>query len=153
MRNLAARNLAAALLVACFAAAPLAADAPAASALAEGVQAMAAAPGAPRVSATALRLAVAAADRYLGERDPATAAPLVFAAAVRAELRLRLGAAVPRVRAEVAQELRVAARAGGDAAARVRLLERVRRDLERAAPGRGLPWWGRPRDTRGRPGA
>jgi hypothetical protein len=144
-----------ALLLALATATPLAADEAWAAALETGVRALAAAPGASPVSPTVLRLALESAARHLGDDDPAAAAPLVYAAAIRAELRWRLGEPLPRVRAGLAQECRIVRRAGEDAAERLRTLERVRRNLERAAPGTGgraVPWWERPGVPRGRTG-
>jgi len=143
------------LLLALAAATPLAADEAWAGALEAGVRALAAAPGAAPVSRTVMRLALESAARHLGDDDPADAAPLVYAAAVRAELRWRLGEPLPRVRAGLAQECRIVRRAGDDAAERLRTLERVRRNLERAAPGpigRAVRWWERPGIPRGRAG-
>jgi hypothetical protein len=145
-----------ALLLALAAAAPIAADAGWLAAVEADVRELAAAPGARPVSEVVLQAALGAAVRLLGPGDAAHAAQIVYAAAVRAELRLRLGEGLPRVRAGLSQEFRIARRAGEDAAARLRTLEHVRRNLERAAPGpggRALPWWGRPGVPRGPSGA
>jgi hypothetical protein len=150
------RTVATVLLLALAAAAPIAADGAWRVAVETDVRALAAAPGARPVSEAVLRLAFEAAARLLAPADPADAAPLVYAAAVRAEVRLRLGEGLPRVRAGLSQEFRIARRAGDDAAARLRTLERVRRNLERATPGpggRAMPWWKRPGIPRGWSGA
>jgi hypothetical protein len=144
------------LLLALAAAAPIAADEAWLSAVEADVRALAAAPGAEPVSETVLRLALEAAVRHLGADDPADAAPIVYAASVRAEVRVRLGESLQRVRAELSQAFRIASRAGGNAVTRLRTLERVRRNLERAAPGpggRATPWWGQPGIPRGSSGA
>ena len=123
------------------------------SAVASGVRALAAGPEGATVSAAVLRLAVESAAQEIGERSPEAAAPIVFAAAVRAEHRLRFGEPLPRVRAEMRQELRIAARAGEAAAERLRAFERLRRRLERECPGAGrapMPWWMGPGTPRGR---
>jgi len=108
-----------------------------------------------------LQLLTADADgsaaRELGAREPDEAAPLIFEAAVRAELRLRFGTSLPRVKAELRQEFRVAARAGAAARDWLRALERVRRRFERAMPGGSgsapALWWMGPGTGRGRRGS
>ena len=150
------RILMTAVLLALAAAAPLAADAAWLAAVEVDVRELAAAPGSRPVSETVLRMALGAAVRHFEPGDAADVALLVYAAAVRAELRLRFGEGLPRVRAELSQEFRIARRAGADAASRLRTLERVRRNLERAAPGPGgrtTPSWGRPGIPRGPSGA
>jgi hypothetical protein len=120
-----------------------------------GVQALVSGPGGTPVSEVVLRLAVEVAVRELAGRGPVEAAPLVYEAAVRAELRLRLGEALPRVRAGLRQEFRIALRAGADAAEQLRTLEQVRRRLYRDPPAGGapVPWWMGPDAPRGRWGA
>lgn len=150
------RTVTTVLLLALAAAAPIAADGAWRSALEADVRALAAAPGAGPVSETVLQLALEAAVRHLGAEDPADAAPIVYAASVRAELRVRLGEGLQRVRAELSQAFRIASRAGENAVARLRTLERVRRNLERAVPGpggRATQWWKRPGFPRGSSGA
>ncbi len=118
-----------------------------------GVRAIAADSGGAPVSATVLQFALEAAVGEIGAYGPEEAAPLVFAAAVRAELRVRFGEALPRVRAQLRQEFRIAAQAGAAASAQLRMLERVRRRLERTPPGRGgapPTWWTGPGASRGR---
>jgi hypothetical protein len=116
-----------------------------------GMRALAAASAGPPVSEAVLGSALDAAAREIGARSPAEAIPLVYEAAVHAELRLRLGEAMPRIRAELRQEFRIAARAGEEAAVWLRALERLRRRLEREPPGAGsMPWWMGPGDPRGR---
>jgi len=123
------------------------------SAVAAGVMAMAAGPEGAPVSEIVLRLAVESAAQEIGASSPEEAAPIVFAAAVRAEHRLRFGESLPRVRAELRQELRIAVRAGEDAAVRLRAFERLRRRLERGSRRAGrapMPWWMAPGAPRGR---
>lgn len=116
-----------------------------------GARALAAAAEGVPVSEAVLGFAIEAAAREMGARSPEEAIPIVYEAAVRAELRLRLGRTMPRVRAELRQELRVAARAGANASERLRALERVRRRFEQEHPGAGsMPWWMGPTDPRGR---
>jgi hypothetical protein len=145
-----------AVFLALVAAAPIVADGAWLTAVEADVRALAAAPGAAPVSEAVLQLALETAVRHFEPGYAAEAAPVVYAAAVRAELRLRLGEGLPRVRAELSQEFRIARRAGGDAVAHLRTLERVRRNLERADPGpggRAMPWWKRPGIFRGWSGA
>jgi hypothetical protein len=118
-----------------------------------GVRAIAAGSEGAPVSEVVLRLAVETAVQEIGARSPEEAAPIVFAAAVRAELRLRSGEGMPRVRAALRQEFRIAVRAGDAAAVQLRALERARRRLERGSPGAGrtpMPWWMGPGAPRGR---
>jgi hypothetical protein len=125
------------------------------SAVETGVRALVSGPGGAPVSEVVLRLAVEVAVRELAQRGPEEAAPLVYEAAVRAELRLRLGEALPRVRAGLRQEFRIALRAGADAVEQLRTLEQVRRRLYRDPPAGGapVPWWMGPGASRGRWGA
>jgi hypothetical protein len=116
-----------------------------------GVRALAAAEEGAPVSEAVLALALDAAARDLGARSPEEATPLVYEAAVRAELRHRLGETMPRIGAELRQEFRIAARAGADATERLRVLERLRSRFEREHPGAGsMPWWMGPGNPRGR---
>lgn len=116
-----------------------------------GLRALAAGPEGVPVSEAVLGLALDAAAREMGARASDEAIPLVYEAAVRAELRLRLGEAMPRVRAELRQEFRIAARSGTDAVERLRVLERIRGRFEREHPDAGgMPWWMGPGDPRGR---
>jgi len=105
------------------------------------------------ISPTMMRIVIEEASRELGALDPREAAPLVLEEAVRAELRLRLGTPLPRVKAELHQALRVAFLAGGEARERLRALEYMRRRLEETSPrGFGdasVPWWMGPRTGRG----
>lgn len=105
------------------------------------------------ISSTVMRIVLEEASRELGALDPLEAAPLVFDEAVRAELRLRLGTPLPRVKAELHQSLRVAFLAGGNARKRLRALELMRYRLKETAP-RGFgdasaPWWMGPHADRG----
>ncbi len=123
------------------------------SAVEAGVRAIAAGPEGAPVSEVVLRLAVEIAAQEIGARRPEEAAPIVFAAAVRAEHRLRFGEPLPRVRAELRQELRIAVRAGDAAAVRLRAFERLRADSSGNPPGAGrapMPWWMAPGAPRGR---
>lgn len=118
-----------------------------------GVKAIAAGTEGAPVSEVVLRLAVQSAAQEIGGRSPEEAAPIVFAAAVHAELRLRFGEPLPRVRAELRQELRIAVRAGEAAAVRLRAFKLLRRRFERDSPGTGrtpMPWWMAPGSPRGR---
>lgn len=140
------------------AAAPICAAAPSGTAggswrveVEAGMRALAAAAEGAPVSDAVLAFALDAAAREMDARSPADAIPIVYEAAARAELRLRLGTTLPRVRAELRQEFRIAAHAGSDTAERLRVLERVRRRFEREHPGAGsMPWWMGPADLRGR---
>jgi len=116
-----------------------------------GLRALAAGPEGVPVSEAVLGLTLDAAAREMGARSPDEATPLVYEAAVRAEVRLRLGEAMPRIRAELRQEFRIAAQAGAEAAERLRVLERLRSRFEREHPGAGgMPWWMGPGNPRGR---
>lgn len=93
--------------------------------------------GSPKVSERVMTAAIDAAEREIGALDPVEAAPIVLEAATRAQLRWHLGTPLPRLRAELRQEFRVAMRSVAEAGERLRALERVRRRLEREAPGPG----------------
>ena len=79
------------LLLVVVAAAPIAADEAWRAAVEAGVRDMAAARVAAPVSEAVLQLALETAIRHFEPGDAADVAPLVYAAAVRAELRLRFG--------------------------------------------------------------
>jgi hypothetical protein len=126
------------------------------AAVSTAVRDLGAAPGRVRVSDVVMRLALAAGARELGGLPADEAAPLVYRAAVRAELRLRQGDALPRVRAALNQEMRVVARAGSDAPPQLRALDRAWRRVHRDRPAAGgvpLPWWMDPGAPRVRAGA
>lgn len=108
------------------------------------LEALRSAAGGPAIAEGVMRATIEAAERELGTLDPAEVAPLVLEAAMRAQLRWRLGTPLPRLGAELRQEFRVAMRDGADAGERLRALRRIRRRLERETPGPGGAsprWW------------